>query len=210
MPWVSAYGILCFKMWKGERAVQEKNSATKKLLAEGLKKCMYMYSFDRITIKEITDAAGFNRSTFYNHFKDKYDLLEWILQEDIILPVGELFTQEKYQEGVRLVVQRMEENKKFYLRAAKIEGQNSFKEMVYQAFCRLIEEILRKYDGYTTEDMHFLTPSIIAEYYATAETFILFQWLESGMEIPANEIEQVHALLLSFSFEDVMKKITAR
>lgn len=189
--------------------MQQKVRTTKALLADALKKCMCRHSFDRITIKDITDEAGFIRPTFYNHFKDKYDLLEWIFYEDIILPVGELFAQEKYREGVRLVVKSMEQNKEFYLRAAKIEGQNSFKQMVYQSFCQLIQKILMKYGTNSQEEVHFLTPAIIAEYYATAETFVLFKWLEGGMQIPAKEVEKVHALLISFSFEDIIKEITA-
>lgn len=38
---------------------------------------------DRITIGEITHRAGFNRGTFYTHFKDVYDILEQA--EDLVL-----------------------------------------------------------------------------------------------------------------------------
>ena len=186
--------------------MQQKVRTTKALLADALKKCMCRHSFDRITIKDITDEAGFIRPTFYNHFKDKYDLLEWIFRSDILLPVGELFVQEKYREGVRLVIQRMEQNKEFYLRAAKVEGQNSFRQIVHQSFCQLIYEVLMKYDTNARKEMRFLTPALIAEYYATAETFVLFKWLESGMQISATEVEKVHALLISFSFEDIIKE----
>ena len=51
---------------------------TKKALAETLKKLLSKNKLNKITIKEITEDCGVNRQTFYYHFKDIYDLLEWI------------------------------------------------------------------------------------------------------------------------------------
>ena len=37
---------------------------------------------NKITINDITEDCGVNRMTFYYHFKDIYDLVDWILAED--------------------------------------------------------------------------------------------------------------------------------
>ena len=65
---------------------QGKN-AVDTLLAESFKELTLKQPIEKITIKEITDKAGVIRPTFYNHFQDKYELLEWIKQ--IILGVIE-------------------------------------------------------------------------------------------------------------------------
>ena len=46
------------------------------LLAESFKELAKKHPIEKITIKEITDLAGVIRPTFYNHFQDKYELLE--------------------------------------------------------------------------------------------------------------------------------------
>ena len=46
------------------------------VLAESLKELAGTKPIEKITIKEITDKAGVIRPTFYNHFQDKYELLE--------------------------------------------------------------------------------------------------------------------------------------
>ena len=51
-----------------------------RLLAESFKELAAGAPIDKITIKEITDKAGVIRPTFYNHFQDKYELLEWIIR----------------------------------------------------------------------------------------------------------------------------------
>ena len=55
------------------------NSTTDQILADSLKALVLKKPVEKITIKEITDKAGVIRPTFYNHFQDKYELLEWII-----------------------------------------------------------------------------------------------------------------------------------
>ena len=61
-----------------------------KLLAESLKELTIKQPIEKITIKEITDKAGVIRPTFYNHFQDKYELLEWIIRTELLEPVKPL------------------------------------------------------------------------------------------------------------------------
>ena len=56
---------------------------TKKALAVSLKKLLSKKELSKITISNITDECGVNRQTFYYHFKDIYDLLEWIYKNEV-------------------------------------------------------------------------------------------------------------------------------
>ncbi len=55
-----------------------KRKNTKELLAESFLELVQTKRIDKITITEITDNCGMSQPTFYNHFKDKYDLIVWI------------------------------------------------------------------------------------------------------------------------------------
>lgn len=48
-------------------------------------------SMEKITVKEVTEKAGYNRGTFYVYFKDVYDVLEQI--EESLLPTEEEFEE---------------------------------------------------------------------------------------------------------------------
>ena len=67
-------------------AVQVHNEVDRKL-ADSLKKLAASHPIEKITIKDITDEAGVIRPTFYNHFQDKYELLEWIIGVDLLQPI---------------------------------------------------------------------------------------------------------------------------
>jgi AcrR family transcriptional regulator len=49
---------------------------TRQLLQDALDKLMRQKEFDRVSVQDITDAAGVNRATFYAHYPDKFALLE--------------------------------------------------------------------------------------------------------------------------------------
>ena len=73
------------------------------LLAESFKELAKKHPIEKITIKEITDLAGVIRPTFYNHFQDKYELLEWIITTDLLDPIEPLIQNGMISEGLVLL-----------------------------------------------------------------------------------------------------------
>src|SRR6201986_5684581 len=49
---------------------------TRQLLQGALRTLMQTKSFDEIAVQDITELATVNRATFYDHYTDKYALLE--------------------------------------------------------------------------------------------------------------------------------------
>ena len=56
---------------------------TKRLLREALISLLQTKSIDRVSVKELCEKAGLNRSTFYLHYPDPYALLKEIEDEVI-------------------------------------------------------------------------------------------------------------------------------
>ena len=55
---------------------------TKRALADSLKKLLSRRPMDRITVQDVTDDAAVSRQTFYYHFHDIYDLMEWLVVDE--------------------------------------------------------------------------------------------------------------------------------
>lgn len=62
---------------------------TKKALATSLKKLVSKKELSKITVVDITKDCGVNRQTFYYHFKDINDLMEWIYTNEVIQEIEE-------------------------------------------------------------------------------------------------------------------------
>ena len=63
--------------------MERKGEVTKRQLADSFKELMLKGPFDKITIRMITEQAGVIRPTFYNYFQDKYEVMEWLLDEEV-------------------------------------------------------------------------------------------------------------------------------
>ena len=57
-------------------------ATTKFAIAFAFKELLLEKSIDKITINDITEKCGINRQTFYYHFHDIYELIEWICETD--------------------------------------------------------------------------------------------------------------------------------
>lgn len=109
------------------------SNITKKALANALKDLMKEMSFSKITIATICDKCDMNRKSFYYHFKDKYDLVNWIFYTEIIDVVKDKTYADNF-DFFRDILYYFEDYREFYRRVFKYDGQNSF----YDYFKELI------------------------------------------------------------------------
>ena len=60
------------------------SNITKRALAEALREQMNIEPFGKISVGEICDRCQMNRKSFYYHFRDKYDLVNWIFDTEFL------------------------------------------------------------------------------------------------------------------------------
>ncbi len=102
------------------------SNITKHALASALKELMKEVPFDKITVLHICEKCGMNRKSFYYHFKDKFDLVNWIFDTDVNALIVNF--PEDHWECIEITCTYFFENRDFYRRALQIKGQNSFSE----------------------------------------------------------------------------------
>ncbi len=103
------------------------SNITKKALAQALKDLMNEKPFSKISVGNICALYNMNRKSFYYHFKDKYDLLNWIFYTEFV----EILRDEKSADGwdvLERICTYFYENRPFYQKAFKIGGQDSFRD----------------------------------------------------------------------------------
>lgn len=158
------------------------------LLAESFKELVEKKPIEKITIREITDLAGVIRPTFYNHFQDKYELLEWILVTEIFDPMEPMIDKGELSQAVENALVTMQKEKGFYERAMKLTGQNSFAEIMTDHVAGLI--LSRLSEGSLREKIYYqwLTPRRVAYFFAGQIVYAVMEWLEDGMSVPPREL----------------------
>lgn len=110
------------------------SNITKRALAISLKELMAEQPFDKINVAQICERCDMNRKSFYYHFKDKYDLVNWIFDTEFIALLKDEnldVSHSNYKERwavMEKICRYFYQNHGFYRKALQIKGQNSFRD----------------------------------------------------------------------------------
>ena len=91
------------------------SNTTKLALEASLKRLLLQKKIDKITIQDLTNDCGISRMSFYYHFQDIYDLVEWACVEDGKRALQDKKTYDTWQEGMCQVFEAVLDNKPFIL-----------------------------------------------------------------------------------------------
>ena len=178
---------------------------TKKALATSLKKLLSKKELSKIKITNITKDCGVNRQTFYYHFKDVYDLLEWIYMNEVIQSMEGNDTYDTWQQGFLSIFEYVLENKEFVKNTYYSISRDFFLRFIYKQTTVLLMNIIdEKSKGMKVrrEDKQFM-----ADFYKYGFVGIMQDWIESGMkEKPDNIIKKLNSIIEG-NFENALEKL---
>lgn len=158
---------------------------TKKKIAKAFKKQLAVKSFDKISVVDIMDQAQIRRQTFYNHFLDKYELLDWIFETELQEQVTHNLN---YVSGFQLLEELLfyvERNKTFYAQLFDIKGQNDFYSY-FGNYCHvLIEKIISEYQDTQTTPLDSDYLAFLTLYHARALADIIKCYVSQSSFTPS-------------------------
>lgn len=156
------------------------SNTTKLALEASLKKLLLHKKIDKITINDLTSDCGISRMAFYYHFKDIYDLVEWICIEDGRRILQGKKNYDTWQEGMAQVFEEVMENKAFILNVYSSVSREKMENYLYELTYRLIVDVVEEKCVGTElakEDKAF-----IAEFYKYGFVGIVLNWIDRGMK----------------------------
>ncbi|MDR3052920.1 MAG: TetR/AcrR family transcriptional regulator [Coriobacteriales bacterium] len=110
---------------------------TKQVLAEALRELLRTQPLQKVTVRELCELAGMSRKTFYHHFADKYNLVNWICYTEFIENQTE-FLLDGGWKAAEAIGHYFEKDRQFYGHALQDMSQNSFGRY----FCTLLEVVI--------------------------------------------------------------------
>ncbi|MDY5540720.1 MAG: TetR/AcrR family transcriptional regulator C-terminal domain-containing protein [Lachnospiraceae bacterium] len=185
--------------------MEQKKNLTKKLIAESFEVLMEKHPFEKITIRMITDQAGLIRPTFYNHFQDKYDLVEWIFCENIIREVESLLDHGMVQEAIKFLFTGIHRNRQFYSKLLQVTGQNCLEEVMGRHFYELFRKSIEQRGIKKLPKNRVLNVDTLSRYYTLGLLTSIKAWLLIGDEdISVDELTEAYEFLLTHSVYDMI------
>ena len=170
------------------------SGVTKKVLAYALKDLMTKRPLAKITVGDVCEACDMNRKSFYYHFRDKYDLVNWIFYSEFFEEYGS--NGLALSDALECLCIFFEKNMNFYRSALKQQGQNSFYEYLGDVIRPVIDSRLAPF--FAQDPYRDFYTDLFVNIYRDAIT----RWVVGGCEIPAATFVQ-----LMYRAADVLSSI---
>ena len=170
------------------------SQTTKRALEASLKKLLLQKPLNKITINDITEDCGVNRMTFYYHFKDIYDLVDWILVEDASKILEGRQSFETWDEAYLDILHQLQENKTLVLNVYRSVGREQVEQYLY----RLLDPVLKEFTNRECQDITVqdADKQFIIDFYKYALVGMALEWIRKDMkEDPVRMTERLNVLL---------------
>ncbi len=167
---------------------------TELALENSLKKMMLKKSVNKITVSDLTNDCGINRMTFYYHFHDIDELIEWVCIQDAKKALKGKKTYDTWEEGFYQIFEAVQDNKPFimnvYRNVSREHVENLLHELTYNLIMNVINEKAKDM-LVDEEDKEF-----IANFYKNAFVGLMLDWIKQDMkEDPRKIIDKLSIMV---------------
>ena len=154
---------------------------TKKILFDALLKLMKKKNFEKIKIADICEEALINRSTFYAHYEDKYELLMALFEEQKVSLLEKLdnkentnFSKEYLMEVLNILINYIDENREIYSAILSNNRNGILIDFLIDVIERDVSERLKDNNDIKNSNLPI---DIIVKFYAGGLINIGMSWL---------------------------------
>ena len=155
---------------------------TKKNIYEGLLSLMKERPFEEIKVSDICNEALTNRSTFYDHFSDKYELLDALindLEKDLVEKLEENGNSESakeyYMKMIQIFFEHISSNINVYSSILKKNHNSIVMDMIASAIYKDVEIHIKNSNKLLTTE---IPVEIISKFYVNAVTNVCLEYIK--------------------------------
>lgn len=182
------------------------NNRTKRKLADALKRLMCERAFEKITIQDIVDLCNMNRRTFYYHFKDIYELLEWFYHEEALKQLEINSTYDTWTNEVLYLFNYIEANKKSTLCAFKSLARQYLEDFVYKTIFPVVRNVVS--DVAVDYRVKESEKDFIAHFYTVSLLGIMNHWIKSDFTPDPMEITNMTKIMVQGTMRNALERFS--
>lgn len=116
----------------------------KKLISETFLQLLKTHPGDKISVKQIVDECGLSRQTFYYHFQDIMDVVEYTLKSILDDTVSICNGTDDPKEAIRLFLEVVEQNRWMMKRLENTSRSKEYERYATEGLGRVMKEFLNR------------------------------------------------------------------
>ena len=176
-------------MPKEELKSPQRRTLTKRLIREAMLELLKTKNIQKISVRELCDAAGINRTTFYNHYNDTYEVLAeietyFLEQLSAEEPAG---TATDLARHIELLCTRLQKNREISLLLLENNADPHFSEKLMTL--RNCGTVWKMLGAAYTEDEQIL----LGDFLSSGAYALVFRWLKNGCQQPPKQVAELLA-----------------
>lgn len=178
---------------------------TKRALEESLKRLLLTKPLNKITIADITSDCGISRMTFYYHFQDIYDLVEWACEEDAARAIAGNKTADTWQTGLLDTFLALRENKSFIASIYHDMSREQVERFLVPVVSDLVKSVVDEHAArrhVREQDRDF-----IARFFAHALIGTVLDWIARDMRDDPQQLVQRVATIADGAIETALDRL---
>ncbi len=180
---------------------------TKQAMYFALKKLITAKPINKITIKDITDSCGLNRQTFYYHFKDIYDLLDWSFREEFHFIDQYLQDPDKtWEEILSSAVFYISQNKYICQCIVNGVGRDQLVLSLHNTIYEIIRKIILHSPAVKQIPERYL--DFTARFYTYAVSNYIFDWIKNGIQEPPEQVVENFRFVINHGLNNRLNRLT--
>lgn len=155
---------------------------------------------DKITVKALIDACNISRQTFYYHFQDIMEVIEWALKQatqDMLTRSLEVANPE---EALAVLISSAVENRTLILKLLDSQRREQIEKLVVQAARAYLQELLRS--GPHKIPLDYADTEVALDFWAFGISGILFKYCQQEQIDVKSLADQICRLLPEKSEQD--------
>ncbi len=176
---------------------------TKQALANELKKKMQVKPLDKITVKELVEACNLNRQTFYYHFQDIYELLDWIYRSEALESIKNYRSYDTWEQGLTMIFEYIMENQLFCVNTCRSLGREHLESFLNYTLFELLGNVMDEIPASTT--LEESKRNFIIQFYSYAFSNTILAWIEGGMKTDYHEIADNIVCIMDGAFDQAIQ-----
>lgn len=178
--------------------------ATKRKIADCVKQLMRKKEIRKITIQDIMDATNMSRQSFYYHFKDIYDVLEWIERYDFANRIS-CEKDQTMEEWTMHLFHVLDEERPFFERVVNEIEWPKLLPVISAPIREQMRTILIRYNraGGSEADLNFCVQFVTTAYCYYLMDYIYHRTRKTDKELS----EEVHSFLAMMDTQPMIRPL---
>ncbi len=147
---------------------------------------------DKITVKSLIEECGISRQTFYYHFQDIVEVIEWSLEQATEDMLERSLKAESPEEALAVLIAASGENSVLIRKLMNSQKREEIEKLFVQATRTYLQQMIQKKREFP---LNYSDMEVALDFWSFGITGVLFQYCSQSQVEPKKLAEQICRLL---------------